>query len=253
MTLWQHQRPFRHFRAHDVLEGHDYRRLCELFRQIQDGSTALSYRMARTSRNYDARVVAVDERLAGLLDPLFAPAWLSSLGRLLGFPPADVIDGALHSSPAGSRDGWIHTDLCPAWFDESRPSGTVRFPDRLRCEYFTGRPLHPDARPVEYIRAAALIYFLCNDGWEAGDGGETGLYAAARHAACTTFTSVPPVNNSLLFFECSPHSYHRFLSNPGRERNSVILWLHCTVEQAKTLWGETSIAPRAHSRAAGLA
>src|SRR5208337_3787 len=91
------------------------------------------------------------------------------------------IDGALHSSPKNSRTGWIHTDYCSAWFDESAEDrGGILFPDRTRCQYFDGQPKVADAKPVEYVRAATLIFYCCNDDWRAGDGGETALYAAAR-------------------------------------------------------------------------
>jgi hypothetical protein len=81
-----------------------------------------------------------------------------------------------------------------------------------------------------------MIYYLCNEGWSEPDGGETGLYGAAKPHDRTIASRVPPVDNTLLLFECSPHSYHRFLTNPGRRRNSIILWLHTTVDAAEARW-----------------
>jgi hypothetical protein len=148
------------------------------------------------------------------------------------------VEGALHSNLAGSATGWIHTDLCSGWFDELGVGpDTLLFPPRGRCDYFTGRTRAPDAEPREYIRAATLIFFLCNDGWLPGDGGETGLYSSAHETEHTEVSLVPPVNNSLLLFECSPYSFHRFVANPGRMRNSIILWLHSEVGVASAKWG----------------
>ena len=254
MIAWSYQHPFHHFRIQDALDPGRYRAVCEVFDRVRAGSEAPRYRMARSNPNYDALVLAVDAALAARLTPLFSPDWLQVLHRFLGFPCIGRIDGALHSSPAGSRDGWIHTDLCPVWFDESRPAaGALRFPDRARCEYFSGRRLHPEANAVEYVRAAVLIYFLCNDGWRPGEGGETGLYAAARQDRETRWVAVPPLNNSMLLFPCSPHSYHRFLSNPGRARNSVVIWLHSTVQHAQSLWGAAAVPRRPPVAAAALA
>ena len=69
-------------------------------------------------------------------------------------------------------------------------------------------------------------------------GGETGLYGAGRQTAHTDSALIPPVNNSLILFECTPHSYHRFVANPGMVRNSIVMWLHCTEAHAVERWGE---------------
>jgi 2-oxoglutarate-Fe(II)-dependent oxygenase superfamily protein len=194
------------------------------------------YRLKRTNPNYDAQMLPMSNALAPSFDPFFSGEWLRSLFDLAGLPELAQIDGALHSSPRGSRDGWIHTDHCSGWFDDG-PAQERVFPDRNRCNYFTGEPKTPEARPVEYVRAVTMIYYLCNDGWRQGDGGETGLYPAARVGSRSPAVLVPPIDNSAFVFECSPHSYHRFVANPGRTRNSIILWLHATVQQAESMWG----------------
>src|SRR5262249_26228336 len=145
-----------------------------------------------------------------------------------------------------SRTGWIHTDYCSGWFDESaaRP-GTIIFPDRASCGYFDGRPRMPGVQPEEYIRAGTAIFYLCNDGWQPGDGGETALYSGPRFDSASVL--VPPANNSLVLFECHPRSHHCFLTNPGRRRNSIIMWLHSTVADAETRWGPTGLHRRRSS------
>jgi hypothetical protein len=127
-------------------------------------------------------------------------------------------------------------------FSEGTSQCTLRgFPNSGQCDYFTGRVKSPSARPVAYVRAATLIYYLCNDGWAPLDGGQTALYSTMRgDGACEP---VPPLNNTLVFFECCPHSYHRFVANLGRARNSIILWLHLPVAEAEGRWGP----PNRHS------
>ena len=59
--------------------------------------------------------------------------------------------------------------------------------------------------------------------------------------------AVPPVNNMLLAFECTPNSYHSFISNKVAERNSVIMWLHRSDEMAVNRWGENTLERWAES------
>lgn len=234
---WLQTAPFRHFRAQNVFKPAEYERLSAAFTAaLAKGRGAGA---AIKTANYDADIIGLTRAVASWFDPIFTDQWIEGMHRAMMIPDIHRVDGALHSSPPGSRTGWIHTDYCSAWFDESsEPSQTPIFPNRAACDYFTGKPRHPDARPAEYARAATMIFFLCNDGWRPGDGGETGLYGSAcGHEA----ELVAPVNNSLVFFRCSPHSYHRFITNPGRTRNSIILWVHETIEGAAANWGLQAI------------
>jgi hypothetical protein len=239
VAWWTYRDPFRHFRARDVLDSNAYQQICSEFSAIADttqGGRDGAYRLARTNPKYDALMLGVDSNLAPSFAPFFSRDWFQYLYRLIRLPELLRIDGGLHSSPEGSGDGWIHSDLCSGWFDESSAESGP-FPNRKKCDYFSGKARTSDAKPVEYVRAATMIYYLCNDGWCPGDGGETGLYASSRLGANAPVELVQPLNNSLLLFECSPHSYHRFVANPGRVRNSIILWLHATVERSVSTWG----------------
>jgi hypothetical protein len=202
-----------------------------------EGREKGAYRLRKLNPRYDARMLAMNRSLAPGFKPLFSRPWLQSLAHLVRLPELDRIDGGLHSSPAGSRTGWIHTDLCSGWFDESE-GAPPPFPRREKVDYFTGAAKSEDARPMEYVRGATMIYYLCNDDWKPGDGGETGLYGSSKVGSRAPCYLLPPLNNTALVFECSPHSYHRFIANPGRERNSIILWLHTTVGKAESMWGD---------------
>ncbi len=236
---WVHRYPFRHFRAQSILDPESYGRVCSAFREILEitaGERKGVYRLKQSNPKYDANMLGMSDDLAPSFDPFFSWPWLQSLYRLVGLPEVPRIDGGLHSSAQGSRDGWIHSDLCSGWFDES-PGWQGVFPNREKCDYFSGQTRSKDAKPVEYVRAATMIFYLCNEGWSQGDGGETGLYGSSRIGSHTPVDLLPPVDNSILLFECSPHSYHRFVTNPGRTRNSIILWLHTRTEQAEAMWG----------------
>ena len=72
------------------------------------------------------------------------------------------------------------------------------------------------------------------------DGGMTGLYSSPRQPVNRPDAAVPPVNNTMLLFECGARSWHSFISN-RQPRRSVILWLHRTREDAIAHWGERAI------------
>lgn len=239
---WQCSSPFCHFRATDVFDMSIYKALCQQFSLILEDTkndNASEYKMRRAKGNNDCLILGLNDELASVFYPLFTEEWLRSLADLLDLKFLPRIEGALHSNPINSQTGWIHTDCCSAWFDECDIiEDKLMFPPRKRCSYFTGKRMSPNAEPKEYIRAATMIFYLCNEGWQQGDGGETALYSTSEELEHTTVKRVPPLNNSLFLFECSPHSYHRFISNPGRVRNSIILWLHSSVEDAEARWGD---------------
>lgn len=237
----QYALPFRHFTASDVFDAATYQALSGRFNEILEttaGTRTGMYTLRPAPGSNDGLILGLTDKLATAFAPLFTEAWLRALATMLDLPFLPRIEGALHSNPQGSRTGWIHTDCCSAWFDErhAKPDALM-LPPRRRCNYFTGKPVAPDAQPVEYIRAATLIFYLCNDGWTPGDGGETAIYNADHEDDATLVKHIAPINNSLFLFECSPASYHRFVTNPGRTRNSIILWLHATVEDAQRRWG----------------
>ena len=233
-----HRRPFLHVQATNVFPPDIYRRLSAEFATILDASLSgetTGPKLVQSQPRYDALILAMNRDLSEKFSPLFAKDWINRLSQLVGIPATSMIDGGLHHIPKGSRAGWRHTDLCSGWFDGSLSQEELRFPDRSRCDYFTGESRNESSQPKEYVRAATMIYYLNNDGWRQGDGGETELSAGL--GAHGPIAAIPPISNSLILFECSPHSYHRLLGNPGRSRNSIILWLHTTIASAEQKWG----------------
>jgi len=227
-----YQRPFRHIRAERVFRTDVYQRLESAFLSLKNADEA----EFRQGTGYDALILAMRQNLASGFAPLFERRWTDFLAGLVDLPQSAQIDGALHHIPAGSRSGWVHNDFCSGWFNAKSKGDTI-FPDRGKCDYFTGTPKAPGFQPKEFVRAATMIFYLHNDDWKQGCGGETGLYEAS-HAGAGEMCAVPPVNNSLLLFECSPHSYHSLIANPGSHRNSIILWLHSSVENTEARWGK---------------
>jgi len=238
-TAYRH--PFFHLHAINVFPLETYDRLSAEFAAILkpslNGINGVGPKMVKSHPDYDALILAMNAQLSGGFAPIFTREWIYHLAQLLGLSVTLRIDGGLHHIPRGSRSGWLHTDLCSAWFDAkvAKENGVV-FADRSQCDYFTGVRRQLTAQPMEYVRAATMIYYVNNDNWRDGDGGETGLYSTSRSDLGPTKV-IAPENNSLILFECSPHSFHRLRGNPRCSRNSIILWLHTTVEFAEERWG----------------
>ncbi len=234
---WRRERPFTHFVATDVFSPEFYAELEGSFRAILAGGLDKSFPRGKTG--YDAYIHSFPPGIDGPLSFFVSRGWHDLLAALAGVKVTDDVGAALHHHEPGSRDGTIHNDLNPGWFDASAAGADgINRASSARCDYKHGEPLTPGAQPVERIRAIAMIYFLNNAPWREGDGGECALYA---HRGSTAVQSIPPVSNSLLAFECTPYSYHRFLANRAGTRDSVVLWLHRKREHAVERWGQRAI------------
>jgi len=235
--------PFRHYQATNVFNDEDYHRLSSNYRDLLNKSANSDddyrYKFRKSKLDYDATMIQIDGDLAPLFRPFFEEEFIRSLADFLELPYFPQIRCGLHSSLKGSRDGWLHTDHCSGWFDDNTvtKSGVI-FQANCGCEYFRGKKRSDTAKPAEYVRVATLIYYMCNDGWKEGDGGETGLFDNMEPHAVTHSKFIKPVNNSLLLFACTPQSYHRFIANPGITRNSLLLGLHTSYDYAETIWGD---------------
>src|ERR1700730_7680331 len=86
---WEFRRPFRHFRATNVLGRARLEAFNSEFRNILDmtsGKTPGPFRMTQTSANYDALMLAITSDLASNFDPFFSESWIRSLYDLFGLP-----------------------------------------------------------------------------------------------------------------------------------------------------------------------
>ena len=93
----------------------------------------------------------------------------------------------------------------------------------------------------ETVRAVSALFYLANPPWAEGDGGETGLYDSVAAGARTEGVLVPPVNNSLVLFECTPYSWHAYARASRHQRNSLVMWLHRPRQDVVERWGESSV------------
>lgn len=228
--------PFPHVVADDVFPLSIYERLVAAFRRRFEQAEA-EQRVTHT-RNYQADIVALREQDRHEFPVLLDRAWHDLLARTAGTAHSGEIDGALHRHAVGSASGWVHTDFMASWFDSAAAPGEALVAGRVRGG--GAGPASPCVAPVERVRALAMILFLDNH-WSEGRGGETGLYRHAHQAVDQPDVRIAPRNNSLLAFECTPHSYHSFLTNTHHPRHSIILWLHRGREATVAKWGTARV------------
>jgi hypothetical protein len=234
------EHPYAHWLARDVFPPAAYEELAASFREVLSrglSEPADPKRLSRRMKGYDAYSLTLT-RLGGPLEALQTRPWHDMLASLTGVSATLDVSAALHHHKIGSANGKVHNDLNPAWFvDNPKPDG-VNVNDPRLCHYQKGEVYRPGQVARATVRAVAALLYLANGPWREGDGGETGLYRNSRDAVDAPAAKVPPIDNTMLVFECTPTSYHSFLRNVRSERNSVILWLHRPKADAVARWGE---------------
>ncbi|MBR0899587.1 2OG-Fe(II) oxygenase [Bradyrhizobium tropiciagri] len=240
---FEYERPFRHLRATNVFRREIYETLELNFRNTLTEFNVTEVGQANNSDSrYDAWTMGVTPSTAALFYPFFSREWHDLISNLVGVATTGHIDGGLHHHRVGSANGWIHNDLCVGWFPGPCGATNIVLSDHAGCNYSTGVCRDRHIEPVCVVRSVALIFYLANSDWAPGYGGDTGLYETPFDSIQNASASVPPVNNSLIIFECTPHSYHSFRSNLQIERNCIVLWAHSTVETVSAKFGKASIA-----------
>jgi hypothetical protein len=193
-------------------------------------------RLSRNIPGYDAYALGFrPESVRGALGVFLSAGWRDLVCGLFGVAPTPYLFAGAHYHLPGSQHGFVHNDYNPVWFPLAG-NAPIRVPDQQACSYKTGAGSLDEGDKAQLVRAVALIFFTANDGWTVGDGGETGLYRTAQDRVCEPAIGIPPENNSLVAFECSPRSFHSFIAN-RRPRASVIMWTHCAPEVADRRFG----------------
>lgn len=228
--------PFPHIVACDVLREPVYEELVRGFRDLLggDGGNYL--------QGHDIHGRTLTPDYDGPLKLFASRPWHDMLASLLRVEATGHVNCGVHHHLVGSANGFPHNDLNPGWFAGEVNGDGIRLAEPTHCEYTSGRLHSPsDHSAVETVRAVAVIFYLDNPPWSPGDGGTTGLYRNASDPVDQPAAVVPPLNNSLLAFECTPFSYHGFISNHRHPRNSVVLWLHRPRQDVVRRWGEHAI------------
>lgn len=91
------------------------------------------------------------------------------------------------------------------------------------------------------VRAIAIVYFLNNKPWQKSGGGEISLYHKKEDNEPSV--AIAPINNRLLIFEATPHSFHAFKKNLIHERNCIIQWIFEKSEDTFRKYNKKNIVP----------
>jgi hypothetical protein len=230
--------PFPHVIAQHVFAPAFYCSIEEQFRRLLASGSDFK----RNMPGYDAVGYPFTPQLAGPLAVFVSRSWHDLVADIMDVEATYDIDGSLHSHEVLANDGSIHNDLAEGWFvDEARRPDGVNVTDRALCSYNHGTTKRPGLRARRVVRGVAILFYLDNAAWIPGDGGETGLYRTAGDEIHRPAAVVPPLNNSVLIFKCTPRSFHSFLRNSRTCRNSVTMWLHRPWEDVVGEFGEASV------------
>lgn len=230
--------PFPHIVAYDVFVPSVYE---ALVRRVSDAVRALGTHSYL--EGHDIFGTTVTAQTAADLAPLTSRGWHDLLACLVGVRATGHVALGMHHHRIGSADGFPHNDLNLGWFAADPAPGAIELTQPDLVEYTTGAAKAAGVAPRETVRAVAALYYLANGDWQPGDGGTTGLYARASDPVSKPAMVVPPIDNSLFAFECTPTSWHSFISNRRRERNSIIMWLHRSKTEVIARWGADAIVP----------
>ncbi|CAN5676856.1 hypothetical protein BH11ACT8_BH11ACT8_13840 [soil metagenome] len=227
--------PFPHVVATDVFTDEVYGALATDFeRLLHDGAISRP-----SGSGYGATWARLTEHTDGPLGLFASREWHDLVAGVVGVESTGDVSVGLHHHEPGGAAGWPHNDLNPGWFADPAPQPhEVRLED-AGVDYHHGPADQTPAR--ETVRAVSVLFYLANPEWSEGDGGETGLYADVAAGARGEGLLVPPLNNSLVLFECTPFSWHGDAGASRHPRNCVVMWTHRPQQDVVQRWGESSV------------
>jgi hypothetical protein len=190
-----------------------YRQIRASFQVAVSDATSVEY-----TAKHDFLGGPLTEAAPEPLQVFLSPLWHDVFARIFGVALVPQVSAGLHRHRPGSRNGFPHNDIKPEVFSPS-----------------TG------PSPIDTVRALSILYYLGNGPWHPMDGGGTGLYRHWGDPVDHPVRMVPPLDNSLLAFRCSPFSYHSFLANAHR-RDSIIVFLYQRLDEFVAEWGPEGLS-----------
>lgn len=234
------ERPFPHVVARNVFADDFYDELARsICGRLAQGlsETPSPHRFSRSIPGYDSYGIGFDPSMGDPLALFLSPAWRDLMCGLFGIGPTSYVFAGSHHHTVGSANGFVHNDFNAVWFPRI-DGDEMRIPNNDLCSYTRGAGPLADHEKIQVVRGAVVLFFLLNDGWQEGDGGALGLFESSAGNPAEPALECPPLNNSLVAFECTPQSFHAFLTNHRLSRTSIIMWVHRTMNDAVQRFGE---------------
>lgn len=250
---WLHTSdPFPHVVARDVFTPSLAADLESAFKAILDrGLDAGPSGFSRSIPGYDAFGHTFRADVPWPFSLFVSRPWHDLLCDVAGVEGSGQVFCGLHHHRPRSHSGSVHNDLNPGWFQAAAGPGEIVVSDQRKVVYSSGEALVPGVTPSGAVRGIAVLYFLGNGPWRPGDGGEMGLYSSYSDPIDRPPVAVAPHDNSLVLFECTPHSLHGFIHNRRTPRNSLIMWVHRPRADVEAQWGARAIIDWPKGRKSG--
>ena len=233
------EQPFSHIVAQDIFTPEFYFALsAQLGEMISRGlsETPTKGHLSRNLPGYDAYGIGINDTFPYPLSFFVSPAWRDLMCGVFQIQPTPYVFAGIHYHKVGSANGFIHNDFNPVWFPRAL-ANEIQVPNQELCSYKTGAGPIPESAKLQVVRGAVMIFYLLNDGWRKGDGGDTALYRSGRDAISNPAAEIGPENNSLIAFECTPKSFHAYRTNYRAARVSIIMWVHRELQDASSKFG----------------
>ncbi len=211
--------PFPHVEIQNFFKPEVYQALSEEFTKVQQrGFIEEKYPKDRTrfhlfDVDYDGYVYTPPPTLQSdnAFRIFYSLEWNQLFSKIFHQFTTFETSFAFHYHPVGDRTGFIHNDFANRNFRQD-----IRLSNGVKPICVTGE------NGVPCRRIIAILFFLNNDDWKEGDGGELGIY---RKDNPVPVKKIAPRNNTLFAFQISADSFHAFQTN-NKERNSFVQWFH---------------------------
>jgi hypothetical protein len=234
--------PFPHLVIDNYLPSEQYEEFCKTLQKLKNDDFSQSGDASKLSKmgGYDCYYWLFPKDIPAPLNHFSQKKFIDFIALKFDLKLTPEITVQFNHHPKNSRNGTWHTDYVHCFHTEDDLNEDAARPWYFGCDYLSGTRLAHDCdkKILTRVRAASFLYFLEQDDWQPGDGGETGLgMRSPFNENIELHSGIEPHSNRLLIFECSPQSFHRMLSNTYKDRSLVIGWLHSTVKNAETRHG----------------
>lgn len=226
--------PFPHVHIQNFFKEDFYRQICNQFKTVLATGIVEAHepwspnKFHKIPYGYDAAYWQPPPDVGLPIKQLFQSVWIDFFSSMFGVPLTKNISLTFHCQLKDSKPFAAHNDYCYVGMPKLEDQD-----DRVRQFYFenpyfiTGSQ---EAREMDVslqMRSVVGLFYLENPKYLAGNGGETGLYRSYEdYTQDNPVKKIPPLSNSMLIFETTPHSFHTYLPNKAKYRNTMLFWLH---------------------------
>lgn len=224
--------PFPHKHITNFLKEDFYQDLCKKFNEVLDRGVDPSgtdvNRFNKYTYGFDASFwkPSIDEGYP--INEFYSPLWLEYFSKLFNIKLTNDLSITFMHQDFDSKPFTAHTDYSMVGFPKRLPDDTdirqynVKYPTYLKDPQ-QGEQLGLSVQ----IRSVLALLYLENPPYLEENGGETGLYDSYEsYTLNKPLVKVPPLSNSLLTFESNPRSFHTYLPNKAKKRNTMAFWMH---------------------------